>query len=85
MTKKTITKVRGISDETKIYLKKVDLKIDDAIKSLQKKWQDDQPRRDKYKKTIKADTNKFVKNSMQMSSDVVKTIKKDLRDFKKRK
>lgn len=85
MTKKTPTRAKRISKETKIFLKKVDLRIDEAVKSLQKKWNDDQPQRDKYTKAIKTNTNKFVKNSMQMGADVAKTIKKDLKEFKKQK
>ena len=57
MTKTTTTKTVRIGKETKIFLKNVDLKINGALKSIQKEWKNDQPERDKYKKAMKTNTN----------------------------
>lgn len=83
--KKKTTRAKSISEKTKKLLNKVDLKIDEALKSIKDNWKKEQPKRDRYKKIVKTNANKFIKNSMQVSADVIKTIKKDLKDFKKQK
>jgi hypothetical protein len=83
MKNQTTVIVKDVAKRSKILIKNTNIKVDKAIKSIKKVWKAEQPRRDKYKKTIKTKTNKFLKNSIRIGSDVIKTIKKDLGDFKK--
>ncbi|MDP3988769.1 MAG: hypothetical protein Q8P93_00845 [bacterium] len=70
--KKTIKKIRSA---TKTIAKKTS-KIAGA---LGKQWKKEEPQRKKLKKTA----NNVLKNSYKISSDVIKTIRKDIGEMKR--
>ncbi len=81
MTKKITSKVKIVKNKVKSLTKKVAVKVNKTVKSLKNEWKTEKPRREDFKKGLKTAASKMLKDSLKIGEDVVKIIKKDIREI----
>ena len=74
----------GVVKKTRSFIGRVNKKVDMAAKAFRKDWKKGQPKREKYKEELRNTVNKVLENSIKISGDVFKTIKKDLKEINNR-
>ena len=72
---------KGVMAKARTLVKKADKKAVQAVKSIKKEWEKEQPKREKYGRELKEAANKALKNGAKIGSDIVAVIKKDIKEI----
>jgi len=81
MNKKIKSVAKGVAKKTKELVKTAKKKGGKAVVSFKKQWKKEQPRREKYGKEVKAAAKKALEGGIKIGSDIVETIKKDIKEI----
>lgn len=90
MTKKKMTKkikavAKTVVKKTGLLAKQTKQQAGKAAKSLQKTWKKEAPRRERFKKELRAAGRQALKDGAKIGGDVFQTIRKDLKEISRRK
>ncbi len=62
-------------------IKGIKSKIGKTAKSVQKEWKAEKPKRIKLKRELSATASKMFRNGFRIGEDVIKVIKKDIKEI----
>ncbi|MFA6227105.1 MAG: hypothetical protein WC631_01315 [Candidatus Paceibacterota bacterium] len=84
-TKKKIkVAAKNVAKKAKLLVGKANAKTRKAVRSLKKEWKKGRPHRKEYEKELKNAVNLVSKDVIRIGTDVINTIRDDIRKVKRK-